>query len=238
MQPTALILAGGFGTRLRTKVSDRPKAMALVAQKPFLDYLFDQLILADIKHVILSTGYLSERIEKSYQSRYEDFIDITFSKETTALGTAGALRLAYEHIKPDDLLVLNGDSYCDFSIQNFIDWHHDYHFKLSLVLNYQEDASRFASVKTDSNSYIISFEEKSKNTNGPAWINAGIYLINKELILEIEENKASSLEYDYFPKWIDYEMGGYKTKSKFIDIGTPESYEEAQVFFEELGRPI
>ena len=237
MQPTALILAGGFGSRLRSKVSDRPKAMAIVAQKPFLDFLFDQLILADFKHVILATGYLSERIENSYKERYDD-IEITFSKESTALGTAGALRLAYNHINTENVLVLNGDSYCDLSLQHFINWHRDYEHKISIVLNYQEDASRFGTVKTDSNSYITSFIEKSKDQKGPAWINAGIYLINKKLLLEIEENKESSLEHDYFPKWISYDIGAYKTNSKFIDIGTPESYEEAQEFFEELGRPL
>src|SRR5690349_15097040 len=120
---TGAILAGGLGTRLRSVVSDRPKVLALVRGRPFLAYLLDQLGEADIRRVVLLTGYKGEQIEKTFGSRYGN-IDLEYSAETEPLGTAGALRLALPKLFANatvagTVLMLNGDSFCAADLKGF-----------------------------------------------------------------------------------------------------------------------
>ena len=129
---TGAILAGGLGTRLRSVVSDRPKVLALVRGKPFLAYLLDQLGTADIRRVVLLTGYKGEQIEETFGSRYGN-IQLEYSIETEPLGTAGALRLALPKLFPaaastgdqtaGTVLMLNGDSFCAADLAGFRTFH-------------------------------------------------------------------------------------------------------------------
>ena len=110
---TAVILAGGMGTRLRKVISDRPKVMAEINGKPFLYYLLDQLAYASTERVIISTGYMAESIEDAMGASYKS-LHVDYSKEKTPLGTAGALKLAERAIDTEYCLVINGDSYTEF----------------------------------------------------------------------------------------------------------------------------
>lgn len=227
---TAVILAGGLGTRLRAAVSDRPKVLADVAGQPFLERIFEQLRGFGVRKVVVCTGYMAEQIEHLYQASFKD-LSITYSREHSLLGTAGAVRFALEHITTDRALVLNGDSYCDFNYATFKSFHDAKDAEASLLLTYVEDCSRYGSVVIDENGKVGSFIEKS-GASGAGFINAGVYLMERSLIKEIPPGRILSLEKDIFPQWIGRKFYGHATNTPmFIDIGTPQSFEQAQSLF-------
>src|SRR5687768_5619957 len=115
---TAVILAGGLGTRLRSVISDRPKVLARVLDRPFLTYLLDQLAAAGLNYVILCTGYLGEQVKAEFGTSYSS-LRLAYSQEMVPLGTAGALQLALSLIPSETVLVLNGDSFCEVDLQRF-----------------------------------------------------------------------------------------------------------------------
>src|SRR5262245_14251159 len=114
---TALILAGGLGTRLRSAVADRPKVLAEIWGKPFLSYLLEQVASAGMRHIVLCVGYASEQIRATFGNTFAG-MELTYSQETTRLDTAGALRLALPHFRSDPVLVMNGDSFCDVDLSD------------------------------------------------------------------------------------------------------------------------
>jgi len=223
----ALILAGGKGTRLQSVVSDRPKVMAEVNGRPYLTYLFDQLLAANIKRVILCTGYMADYIEDYFGDTYQD-LALVYSREAKVLGTGGAIRQALDHIQSESLLVMNGDSYCDVSLKHFREFHHA---DVSMVLVRRDDTSRYGRVEFDDDSNVTRFVEKDGQSVG-GWINAGIYILNRELVESLPADENISLEKEVFPTWIaDHTVKGFFCQGKFIDIGLPESYALAGQFF-------
>lgn len=231
---TAVVLAGGLGTRLREVVSDRPKVLSDVCERPFLSYLLDQLDDYGFNHVVLCIGYLGEQIESVLGKRYKS-LSLQYSKETEPLGTAGAIRHAIDIIKSDTLMVFNGDSYCDINPQDLLAWHFEKKSSCTLVLVKMLDVSRYGSVNFDENYMVTSFNEKNpEKKNG--WINAGIYCLSRELIAALPGNRNISLEKDLFPTLIGKDFFAFPKEAKFIDIGTPSSYKEAETFFMKNGR--
>ncbi len=227
---TGVILAGGLGTRLRAAVSDRPKVLADVAGQPFLERIFEQLSCIGIRKVVVCTGYMAEQIEHLYPASFKD-LSISYSREHALLGTAGAIRFALEHIKTDRALVLNGDSYCDFSYPAFKTFHEAQDADASVLLTYVDDCSRYGSVVLNESGKVESFIEKSC-AGGGGFINAGVYLIERALIKEIPAGRVLSLEKDVFPNWIGRSFYGHVSNAPmFIDIGTPQSFQHAQSLF-------
>jgi len=229
---TAMILVGGLGTRLRSVVTDRPKPLALVHERPFLDYLLYQLIEAGIEDVVLCIGYLGEKVVETYGNSFLS-LKIRYSQEEIQLGTAGALRRALPLIKSEFVLVMNGDSFCDINLQDFWQWYCSRKSFVSIVLTEVDNTKRYGQVQTDSSGLIKLFKEKG-DTEELGWINAGIYLITRELLTSIPLERMVSLEKDIFPIWINLEIYGYQTKNRFIDIGTPETYKQAELVLNEL----
>jgi len=226
---TAAILAGGLGSRLRPVVSGRPKALANIGERPFLTYLFDQLLAAGAREVVLCTGYLGDQIRMILGESYNT-LRLNYSQESTPLGTAGALRLALPLLDSNPVLVMNGDSYCDVNIREFWFWHDGRHSNATLLLTKVFDTERFGQVKVDTDGKVTDFREKGSG-QGSGWINAGIYLLNRDLLEEIPVNRAVSLEREIFPSWIGRGLCGFQSEARFIDIGTPEAYAKAQSFF-------
>jgi NDP-sugar pyrophosphorylase family protein len=226
---TAAILAGGLGSRLRPAVTGLPKALANVGERPFLTYLFDQLVAAGVRDVVLCTGYLGDQIAKIFGESY-DTLRLDYSQESTPLGTAGALRLALPLFNSNPVLVMNGDSYCDANLREFWLWHAKRHAKATLLLSKVLDTERFGQVKVDTDGMVTDFKEKSSG-QGSGWINAGIYLLSPDLLAEIPANRAVSLEREVFPNWIGRGLYGFQSETRFMDIGTPEAYASAQSFF-------
>ena len=233
MNLPALILAGGFGTRLRGVLPDLPKLLAPVNGRPFLRYLLDRLERAGVREVVLCTGHRAEQIRDEFERRPTP-ITLKFSHETQPLGTGGAVRQALKIIDADSFLVLNGDSYIDCDLQPFIDRHRGHGLPGSLLLTHVDDASRFGTVLTDERGVIEAFREKEGRAV-PGWINAGVYLLSRKLLEPLPEGQAYSIEKDLFPKWLERGLGGYQVNAAFLDIGTPESLARASAFLAGVG---
>lgn len=227
---TAAILAGGLGTRLRPRLSDRPKVLAPVHGRPYLAYLLEQLAEAGIRHTVLLTGYRAEQIQATFGDNYGE-LRLTYSVEPSPLGTAGALRRALSQLSSSTILLLNGDSYCGVSLPDLWELHHDRSVDLSLVLTFMESCSRYGRVALSSDDRVLGFEEKSE-AGGAGWVNAGIYVLSRALIQDIPANVPASLERELCPAWVaGKRCFGFRCQAPFLDIGTPDSYAQAEAFF-------
>jgi len=227
----AIILAGGLGTRLRSVVSDRPKVLASVGEKPFLDILLENLAKTKlISEVVLALGYGADQIAEYYQNKKFPFSFI-YSEEKSPLGTGGATRLAFEKITQEEALVLNGDSFIEFDLQQFADFYRSKSGLGALLLTPIQDRAAFGSVVLNAHQQIISFEEKGQQ--GPGLINAGVYLLQKKAVLQWPLNQVFSIEKEILPELARQSPGlfGLAVEPRFIDIGTPDSYQSAQKFF-------
>jgi len=226
-----LILCGGFGKRLQPVVSDRQKVLADVTGQPFITFILDQVADAGGENVIFCTGYMGDQLESFLGKRYKS-LSLHYSKEPAPLGTAGAIRHAIDIIKSDTLMVFNGDSYCDINPKDLLAWHLEKKSSCTLTLVKMEDVSRYGSVNFDSNYMVTSFSEKNPDKKS-GWINAGIYCMSRELIAALPGNRNISLEKDLFPTLIGKEFFAFPQEAKFIDIGTPIAYKEAETFFQQ-----
>ncbi|MBS1646815.1 MAG: nucleotidyltransferase family protein [Bacteroidetes bacterium] len=229
MLKEAIILAGGFGTRLKEAVPDLPKPLAQVAEKPFLDYLLQYLAHYQIKKVVLSVGYMAEKIQTTYGTTFKD-IEIVYSHEEEPLGTGGGIRLALEKCKQADVLVLNGDSFFDIDLRAFYDRHSEAISDCSLALRKVSDASRYGTITLGEFDIIRSFAEKSETEKKEGIINAGVYILGQDMYFQkTPAGKKFSIEKDFFEKKISkINMYGFCYDNYFIDIGIPSDYQKAQ----------
>lgn len=219
-----VILCGGLGQRLRPTVSDRPKVLADINGETFLDILIDNLMEQGFKNIILCIGYLKEQIKDHFD--YDKDFNIIFSEEEVPLGTGGALKNARKLIKSDPFIVMNGDSICKPNFNDFINFHFNKKPLMSMVLTRLQNTEDYGNVVIDESNRIVSFKEKI-DTIGECLINAGVYLMQKEVFSYMPEEEKFSLEYDLFPKIVNEKCYGFITGSELIDIGTPERYEKA-----------
>jgi NDP-sugar pyrophosphorylase family protein len=150
-----------------------------------------------------------------------------YSREPTPLGTAGALRLALPLLPGDPLIVLNGDSHTEVDLRAMLARHKASGATITLALAMCLDAQRFGRVHLDQVDRITRFEEKAPHA-GAGWINAGVYLFQRDMLGTIPADRAVSLEREVFPAWINRGLFGFRTTGQVIDIGTPSSFAEAQ----------
>ena len=229
---TAVILAGGLGTRLRGVVADRPKVLAEVNGRPFITYLLDRLVDAGIGRVVLCTGYKAEMVKSVLKDRYRG-IELIYSEEDFPLGTGGALRRALPLFGGSPLLVMNGDSFCSVDLSLFLQQHEISGAKASLTLVSVADIGRYGTVEVSPDSSVVSFEEKGAR-NGYGLINAGVYLLDNSVIEMLPIEKVASLELDLFPRLIGQGLYGFTHPAEFIDIGVAADYYAAADFFSGL----
>jgi NDP-sugar pyrophosphorylase family protein len=227
---TAAILAGGFGTRLRSVVSDRPKILAQVRGRPFVYYLLDQLADAGVSNIVLCTGYLAEQVEDCLGNNYRG-IELRYSVESEPLGTGGALRFALHEIPSPRFLVMNGDSYCGADLRQLVQVHMDHAAQATMVVSSVNDTSRFGSVQMDSNGEVVGFAEK-QDSSGSGWVNAGIYVLERAVIAGIPPDANVSLEREVFPALLGKGLFACQSRAALWDIGVPDTYARAQVSFE------
>ena len=222
------VLAGGLGTRLRAAVADRPKVLAPVAGRPFLTHLLDRLARAGAREVVLLTAHAAAQVRDALGEEYAG-MRLRYSVEPAPLGTAGAVRQALPLLRSDTILLLNGDSYCDVDLAAFRRSHDG--AATGLTLTRVADASRFGRVRVAADGRVVDFEEK-KADGRPGWINAGVYLLPRALLQGLDPARPASLERDLLPAWVAAgRVRGFRAGGRFIDIGTPESYAEAEAFF-------
>ncbi len=223
----AIILVGGKGTRLRGIIDNLPKPMAVIAGKPFVEWLLLMLHHQGIQRAVMCTGYLREVVESYFGNGQNIGMEIRYAHDPFPLGTGGAVRNAINKTNSKRFLVLNGDSYCRFDLSNFLKDHLAHNAKASLTLVRVKDCSRYGSVKIDKDGMVLAFLEKSRKKH-PGLVNAGIYLLEREVVEEFPENKMVSLEKEIFPNLIGNGLYGVLCKGFFIDIGTPDSFNKAK----------
>lgn len=226
---TAVVLAGGMGLRLREVVSHRPKVLVEVCGRPFLGFLFDQLCAAGIRHVVLCTGYMADSVRDTYGVSYGS-LELEYSQESQPLGTGGALRLALPQVRSNPVLVMNGDSFVDAGLEDFLSRHSERGCDVSILMTYVPDTARYGSMKVQEDGLVLAFEEKGEG-HGPGWINAGVYLVKTSVIEALPPGEKVSLEWQAFPPLVGKGLYGCPCNGRFIDIGTPESYHRAEEFF-------
>jgi D-glycero-alpha-D-manno-heptose 1-phosphate guanylyltransferase len=221
-----LILCGGLGTRLSRVIPDRPKGLAPVGGKPFLDILVDDLLQQGFQRTIFCVGHLKEQIIERYQSHKD--AEFLFSQEDMPLGTGGAILNALPLIRSHLVLIINGDSICPVNFAEFHEFHLDKLASVSLVLARPEGRHDAGEVSLNDAQQIESFIEKSKSIASECFINAGIYLIKRDVIELQALAPPFSLEYDVLPELVRTKpCFGFVVKSRLVDIGTPERYLKA-----------
>ena len=225
----AILLCGGMGTRLRSVVSDRPKPMADICGKPFLQYLLEMLRDKGITEVIFALGYMGEMIEEYFQDGSAFGLKISYSYEEEPLGTGGAIRNALPKILEEEVLVLNADTYFPMDYQGLLCFHQENDGDFSLATRGVPDISRYGAVRRDAAGRILAWNEKLGDGGQPlaGEINGGIYVMKKSLIAEIPEGKQS-LEQDCIPKWLSEgkRIFGLPFEGYFMDIGIPKDYQQ------------
>jgi len=207
--------------------------MAQVHGKPFLDILFSQLDECGlIDGVALALGYKASKIIDKYKSVFPYRFSLDFCVEKKLLGTGGAVKNAIGHTKSNPVLVMNGDSYTDIDLKDFIRFHKKHKAKLTIALFRKNGSGRYGSIQVDARGKIVSFQEKIK-TNKNALINAGLYLMDRGIFDNVRNGKILSLEKDLMPSFVTRfknSVFGYLAKGRFIDIGTPRSYVSADKY--------
>lgn len=220
-----IILAGGMGTRLNSIVPNLPKPMAPIGGKPFLTLLLDHLELHGFSNVILSVGYLHQKIIDYFGNKYGS-LNINYCIEHMLLGTGGAIARSIELTSTNPILVLNGDTLFKINYSPMVAVYEECKSNITIGLKEVPDVGRFGVVKVINNK-IISFEEKLKE--GFGLINTGVYIINREIFNGYKMPAVFSFEKDFLSRFVhSIKPTAYITNGYFIDIGVPESYKQAK----------
>lgn len=229
----AVILAGGLGTRLREIVTDRPKSLAVINGKPFLEYQIEFLKKYEITDIVICIGYLGKEVERQFLDGKKYGVSITYSREQDLLGTGGALKNA-RTLLDNRFFVLNGDTIFLTNLLDLENFHKQNSADVTMALTRVEDQSRYGSVTLErkgTNQYgskVLAFSEKS-SASGPL-INAGIYLIEKGLFSWDTLPRIFSLENDFLPRIVESSRfyGFLDIDAYFVDMGTAEGYRKLE----------
>jgi len=233
----AVILAGGLGTRLSAVLPDQQKVMADVAGQPFLGRLIDFYTTAGADRLVLALGHRAADVQRFTRS-HTVAAELIASVEPAPLGTGGALRHALPTLHSTTVLVANGDSFAAVDLRALVNLHRRRQSAITLALTFVEDTTRYGRVEVDGEDKICAFTEKAVRPPcrpaTPGYINAGIYLIERDVIAALQPNVVTSLERDVIPRWIGGPLHALAARIPFIDIGTPESWAAADAFFATL----
>lgn len=218
----AIVLAGGLGTRLRSVVSDIPKPMAPIHDKPFLTYILRYLKKHGIDRIILAVGYRWEVIKEYFGTEF-DGIELIYSLEEEPLGTGGAIKQALDKTMGEEVLIINGDTFFNIDLTT-LSLNKD--SGMLICLKQMEKIDRYGCVEVNALGTVESFAEKEYRKNGN--INGGIYLSRKNIFNNYELNEHFSFE-----EFIQKNFKGLNISAKvftdyFIDIGIPEDFHRAQ----------
>lgn len=222
----ALILVGGYGTRLRPLTLTLPKPLVEFCNKPMMMHQVEALANAGVTHVILAVSYRAELLEASIKKEAEKLgIQITISMEDEPLGTAGPLALARKLLTNDDepFFVLNSDIICDFPFRSLAEFHREHHKEGTIVVTRVEEPSKYGVVIYNQVNCIESFVEKPQEFVSNK-INAGIYIFSPS-VLERIELRPTSIEKEVFPKMAeDGQLYAFELQGFWMDVGQPKDY--------------
>jgi mannose-1-phosphate guanylyltransferase len=226
--PDAVVLCGGMGLRLQSVIGEAPKGMAEVAGRPFLELLLRQLCRHGFQRAILAVGYQRDAIRMHFGD-HAFGLEIVYSEETYPLGTGGALRNAVEHITSDSLLVMNGDSYTNVDLTHFLDHCRETAADAGVVVVPADGRSDCGFALLDADGRMVGFNENQAPVDA-SYVNAGIYLLSRQMLLDVPTVEAVSLERELLPRWLreGKKIKGFIYSGECVDIGTPERYTLAQ----------
>lgn len=225
----ALVLAGGFGTRLRPLSCTRPKMLFPLANQTLLDWTLKNLSEGGVDTVVLAVNYMAEALVRYFGPTKFD-LGIIYSREERPLGTGGPIKKAADVLADDEpFMVLNGDIISDIDYQRLVEYHKNKGGLATIALIQVPDPSRYGAVELDSDSRVLHFVEKPERGMAPSnLINAGIYVMEKEVLEYIPEGRKVSTEEEVFPILAkEGNLFGFEGRGLWVDIGVPESYLEA-----------
>ena len=226
-----LVLAGGYGTRLRGAIGEAPKVLAPVAGRPFLAHLLAWLRRFGASRVVMSLGYRADAVQQFLASHPASGLDIESCVEPEALGTAGAIRFARPLLHSDPVLVLNGDSFVDADLCALVDCQRTSDASATVLCVAQENGDRYGRVTVDQQGRIVRFVEKGSGGAGPGVVNAGVYAVSSRLLDQVAAGSVRSWEHDVLEAAPSGTLAATVGRYTFIDIGTPESLVRAQSLF-------
>ena len=221
----AIILAGGLGTRLSSRLSGIPKAMAPIAGRPFLHILLDRLVRGGCTRIILSVGYLRDVILEAFGESFRD-VPLCYVVEEKPLGTGGAIRVALQHATESSVLVLNGDTFLDIDFAALLECHHQWRKPMTMAVTDVADTARYGGVLVEDDR-VAGFVEKGRS--GFGWINAGVYALDRDFPWAENLPGKFSFETDVLARSLnELRPAAFLCRGKFLDIGTPEDLDRAQ----------
>lgn len=229
----AFILSGGLGTRLRAVLPDRPKVLAPVDGRAFLDILIARLVQQGLRRFVLLLGHRSQQVVDFVRARrqaWPEDLDVEISVESQPLGTAGALKLA-GGLCDRCFFLLNGDTYLDLDIDALLRVHHDTNALVTLAGTTVEDAGRYGRLEVSKMGLVERFREKD-TTATAGLINGGVYLMERAILDHIAADVPVSLEKDVFPALLraGERIAVSPQTGAFFDIGTPVDYQRFVAF--------
>ena len=227
MSLTAVILVGGEGTRLRPLTQRTPKPMLPLVDRPLIAYTFEHLKRYGVTNVVLSCGYLPTQIEEHYGSE-ADGLSFEYKVEESPLGTGGAIAFGAQGIA-ETFLAVNGDSLRGADLGALIDFHRAKGAQATILLTPVADPSRYGLVRLAADGRVTGFLEKPRPDEiDTDLINAGVYVLEPEVLELVPPGQMVSIERDVFPRLV--EQGacyGLALPGYWLDVGTPESYLQA-----------
>ena len=231
----AVILVGGFGTRLRPLTRDIPKQMLPVVDRPIIEHVVAHLAGHGVTRVVLSLGFRPEAFAYAYPDGTCAGLPLHYAVEPEPLDTAGAVRFAALEAgmgaDDDTFLVLNGDVLTDLDIGAMVASHRAAGAEATLALTEVDDPSRYGVVPTDAEGRVLGFVEKPDAESAPSrWINAGTYVLEPSILDRIPDGRPVSIEREVFPAMAaEGCLHAMRSDAYWIDTGTPEAYIRAQL---------
>lgn len=222
----AIVLCGGAGTRLRPVIGDMPKGLARVNGRPFLDWIIRLLAKKGVTRTILATGNGADAIRSYFDVTQIPGIEVVHSVEPSPMGTAGAVAAAFDHVVGDCALVLNGDSISDFDIPAMARAREASSALLHLWAVPAASGRAKGRLSIDQNGFVLAFNQNAENT-GATLINAGVYLMDRDLVASFPMVRPLSLEYDVLPRLAPLTMRALLGSGPVVDIGTPRGFRAA-----------
>lgn len=225
MEPDAVVLVGGKGTRLRPLTLSAPKPMLPTAGVPFLSHLLSRIRAAGMTHVVLGTSYRAEVFKEYFGDGSAHGLEMEYVVEDEPLDTGGAIRNVAERLRAEDAVIFNGDILSGADLTALVRAHRENKADVTLHLQRVADPSRFGSVPTDETGRVTAFLEKTP-TPPTDQINAGCYVFRREIVEAIPAGRPISVERETFPGLLadGAHLHGFVDASYWLDVGTPEAF--------------
>ena len=228
----AVVLVGGFGTRLRPLTLTAPKQMLPVVDRPMIEHVLSGLARHGVDAAVLSLGYREDVFRAAYPEGRCAGVDLLYAVEPEPLDTAGAIRFAATAVGIDEtFVVVNGDVITDVDVTEIWDRHHEVDAEATISLTPVEDPSRYGVVPTDETGRVLGFVEKPPIEEAPTnWINAGTYVMEPSVLDRVDADRRVSVERETFPAIAsDGRLWAVKSDAYWVDAGTPQTYLQVQL---------